>query len=131
MSKLVSSTDIQHEIKTAINFVKESVKWRPNKDKLHLEKRVRLNHLPVTTTLSDYNDIIQFIVQDENATVYLFRFGNTNYPVVVTTYEDKVWLAMFGMDGTIETAFPPDRPDDYFQDTRYQRIGKLKDIQNE
>jgi hypothetical protein len=128
MSKSILPTNLQREIVTAINFVKESVKWRSNKHWLHLEKRVRLNHLPVTTTPADYNHIIQFIVQDENATVYLFRFDNTNYPVVVTTYEDKVWLAMFGMDGIMETAFPPDRPDDYFQDSRYQLIGKLKDI---
>jgi hypothetical protein len=128
MSKSVLPTDLQHEIVTAINFVKESIKWRPNKDQLHLEKRVRLNHLPMMATLSDYNDIIRLIIHDESATVYLFHFDNIVYPVVVTSYENKVWLAMFGMDGVMETAFPPDKPDEYFQDSRYQLIGTLKDI---
>ena len=128
MSKSILSTNLQREILTAIDFVKESVTWRPNRDQVHLEKRVRLGHLPSGTTLADYNSIIQLIVNDENATIYLFQFDNISYPVVVTTDKEQVWLVMFGMNGIMETAFPPDKPDKYFRDSRYQLIGELKDI---
>jgi hypothetical protein len=80
------------------------------------------------TTVSDYNTIIQHIVRDNEATVYVFQFGNTYYPTIVTIYQKRVWLVMFGMDGIMETAFPPDKPEDYFKGPSFQLVGKLEDI---
>jgi hypothetical protein len=95
---------------------------------LHLAKRIRLGHLLPTTTLLEYNAVIQVIVEDMEAAVYVFQFADIYYPTVVTTYQERIWLAMFGMDGIMETAFPPDRPHTYFNEPKYQLVGKLKDI---
>jgi hypothetical protein len=36
---------------------------------------------------------------------------------------------VFGLDGVLETAFPPDEPDTYFtSDSRYVSVGKLEEL---
>jgi len=116
------------QIATAIHQVRQQVHWRPGKDQKHLTKRIKLGHLLPNTTVTDYNTIIQTIVKDNEALVYVFQFGNIYYPTVVTMYQKRIWLAMFGMDGIMETSFPPDKPEDYFKAPSYQLVGKLEDI---
>lgn len=122
------SAHLQVQVANAIRLVQEQTRWRPGKDQIHLAKRIRLGHIPPEGSIAEYNAIIQFIVSNKEASVYVYQFGNTYYPTVVATYQTQLWLAMFGMDGIMETAFPPDDPENYFQDTRYRLVGKLEDI---
>ena len=119
---------LRTQIADAIHQVRQQVRWRPGKDQMHLAKRIKLGHLLPTATVTDYNAIIQYIVKDNEAMVYVFQFGNRYYPTVVTMYQKRIWLAMFGMDSIMETAFPPDKPEDYFEAPSYQLVGKLEDI---
>ncbi|HRQ41272.1 MAG TPA: hypothetical protein PLD25_25420 [Chloroflexota bacterium] len=122
------SAQLQAQIANAVRLVQAQIQWRSGKEQIHLAKRSRLGHIPSGSPLAEYNAIIQFIVSDRKAFVYIYQFGNTYYPTVVTTYHTRLWLAMFGMDGVMETAFPPDDPENYFQDPRYHLVGKLEDI---
>jgi hypothetical protein len=49
----------------------------------------------------------------------------------VTTLQDKIWLTMIGLDGLMETAFPPDEPETYLQDPAFVYVGVLEEFQNE
>lgn len=120
--------DLQAQVAEAIRLVQNQIRWRPGKDQAHLNKRIRLGHISPGSSLVEYNVIIQFIVTESEADVYVYQFGDTYYPTVVTTYQKRIWLAMFGMDGVMETAFPPDDPVSYFQDPRYRWLGKLEEI---
>ena len=42
----------------AIRRMREGLRWRPEKDIQHLAKRIELGHLPVGTTLAEYEAII-------------------------------------------------------------------------
>ena len=119
---------LRTQIADAIHQVRQQVRWRSGKDRIHLTKRIKLGHLLPGTAVADYNAIIQYIVKDNEAMVYVFQFDNTYYPTVVTMYQQQIWLAMFGMDGIMETAFPPEKPEDYFKAPSYRLIGKLEDI---
>ncbi len=122
------SAQLQAQIANAIRLVQAQIQWRPGKEQVHLAKRIRLGQISPGSSLAEYNAIIQFIVSDREAFVYVYQFGNTYYPTVVATYQVRLWLAMFGMDGVMETAFPPDDPENYFQDPRYHLVGKVEDI---
>ncbi len=119
---------LQVQVANAIRLVQEQIHWRPGKDQVHVAKRIRLGQIPPGSSFAEYNAIIQFIVSNREASVYVYQFGNMYYPTVVATYQTRLWLAMFGMDGVMETAFPPDEPENYFQDPRYRLVGKLEDI---
>ena len=94
----------------------------------HLAKRIRQGHLPSTATLAEYEAIILTIVSHPHAFVYVYRYGSADYPTLVAPYKDQMWLAMFNLDGVIETAFPPDKPETYFgSDPRYIPLGLVRE----
>lgn len=78
---------------------------------------------------SEYEAIILAIVSHPDAFVFAYRYGSTDYPTLVAPYKGRTWLAMFSLDGIIETAFPPDKPDTYFSaDPRYIPVGPTKEM---
>jgi hypothetical protein len=95
----------------------------------HLTKRIRLEHLSPEATLADYETTIAAILNDNDAKVYLFVYNDIPYPTLVTTIQDRVWLAMIGIDSTMETAFPPDDPETYLADPAYTYLGQLEELQ--
>ena len=38
------------------------------------------------------------------------------------------WLVMIGLDGIMETAFPPENPAIYLAHLRFQRLGTLEEL---
>lgn len=121
--------ELKIKVADAIRQVKSGVRWKPGKDRQHLMKRIRRGHLPVTTTLVEHETIILNIITHPDAFVYVYRYGSTDYPTVVAPYKDRVWLVMFSLDGIMETSFPPDKPDTYFdQDPRYIPMGAAREI---
>jgi hypothetical protein len=112
----------------AIRRLREGVHWRPGRNTRHLAKRIELGHLPVGTTLAEYEAIIIRVISTSTAEVFVYRWGETLYPTVVAEVEGTRWLVMVGLDSTMETAFPPEDPDAYLTNLRFQRLGTLKEL---
>jgi hypothetical protein len=126
-------TDLQQppnrqRIVVAIKQVRLILRWKPRKERKHLVKRIKRGHLPSGTTLAQYEAIIRDVVSNSAAQVYVFRFGQTDYPTVVAPIASRLWLVMFSLEGVLETAFPPDNPHSYFQDPRYIQVGKMQEV---
>lgn len=121
--------DLWDQVASAIRQVQSGVRWKPGKGHRHLAKRIRQGHLPPATTLAEYEAIILAIVSHPDAFVFVYRYGSTDYPTLVAPYQGRIWLAMFNLDGIMETAFPPDEPDTYFSaDPRYIPVGAAKEM---
>jgi len=41
---------------------------------------------------------------------------------------ERVWLVMLGLDGVLETGFPPESPESYLADESFIYLGLLKDL---
>jgi hypothetical protein len=60
-------------IVAAIRRLREGVRWRPGKHAQHLTKRIELGHLPVGTTLAEYEAIIIRVISTSTAEVFVYR----------------------------------------------------------
>jgi hypothetical protein len=118
----------QGHIADAIRRLREGVRWRPGKHAQHLAKRIELGHLSVGTTLAEYEAIIIRIISTSTAEVFVYHWGETLYPTVVAEVEGIRWLVMLGLDGIMETAFPPEDPATYLANLRFQRLGTLEEL---
>lgn len=112
----------------AIGLVRERIRWKPGKDIEHLRKRIRFGHLQEGTTVADYEAIITAVVTDPDADVFVFVFDSEAYPTVVASVAGERWLAMFNLEGIMETAFPPDDADEYLADPQFVRLGTVEDV---
>ena len=118
----------QGRITEAICRLRERVRWRPGKDTQHLAKRIELGHLSVGTTLAGYEAIIIRVINTSTAEVFAYRWGETSYPTVVAEVEGVRWLVMVGLDSVMETAFPPEDPEIYLANPRFQPMGTLEEL---
>ena len=118
----------QGRIVEAIRRLRERVRWKPGKDVVHLAKRVELGHLPMGATLADYEALIVCIASTPAAEVFAYRWGGTAYPTVVAQVEGFRWLVMLGLDGIMETAFPPEDLETYLANARFTRLGTLEEL---
>ena len=128
MTDFNQSPPDRQPIARAINKVRSTLRWKPGKDHQHLVKRIKRGHLQAETTLAQYESIIRDVVCNSVAKVYVFRFGQTDYPTVVAPCAGRLWLVMFSLEGILETAFPPDHPTLYFQDPRYIKVGNMQEV---
>jgi hypothetical protein len=118
----------QGRITDAIRRLRERVRWRPGKNTQHLAKRIALGHLPFETTLAEYEVTIIRVISTSPAEVFVYRWGETVYPTVVAEVEGVRWLVMVGLDSVMETAFPPEDPETYLANLRFQRLGTLEEL---
>jgi hypothetical protein len=118
----------QGRVIDAIRRLREGLRWRPGKDTQHLAKRIELGHLPVGTTLAEYEAIVIRVISTSAAEVFVYRWGETLHPTVVAEVEGARWLVMVGFDSTMETAFPPEDPETYLANLRFQRLGTLEEL---
>lgn len=114
-------------VMVAIRSARQSLRWRAGKADEHLVKRIRLGHLPRGTRLAEYEALIQQILGEPAAEVYLFTFREDVFPTVVATVANAVWLVMLDLSGGMETAFLVEQPQDYFADPRFERLGLLQE----
>lgn len=112
----------------AIHRLWEQVRWKPGKDVQHLAKRIALGHLSVETTLAEYDALIRRVVSTPTAAVFAYRWGETLYPTVVADVEGVLWLVMLSLDGLMETAFPPEDPEEYLANPQFHRLGTLEEL---
>jgi hypothetical protein len=118
----------QGRVIDAIRRLREGLRWRPGKDTEHLAKRIELGHLPVGTTLAEYEAIIIRVISTSTAEVFVYRRGEILYPTVVAEVEGARWLVMVGLDSIMETAFPPEDPGTYLANPQFQRLGTLEEL---
>ena len=113
---------------SAIQRLQKRLKWRPGKAAVHLSKRIAPGHLPTEATLADYEAVILRAINTHDAEVFVYLWDDTVYPTAVAELDGTRWLIMMGLDGTMETAFPPEDPDVYLADQRFRRLGILKEL---
>ncbi len=114
-------------ILSAIRQASEEVRWKAGKALPHLEKRILKGHLHSNATLETYHDVIVTVMTHPEAQLYLYTFQESLYPTIVAPIADQHWLVMIGMDGVMETAFPPDDPDTYLSDAHFTHLGALQE----
>ena len=117
-----------NDILQVIEQLKTKLRWKPHKAEIHLKKRIAREHLPCSSTLDEYESIILDIINELEAQLYIYQYNDLIYPTVVATWENRLWLVMFSMDGIIETAFPPDNPTSYLDQLSFKYIGLLKEL---
>ncbi len=113
----------------AIRRVREQIIWKQGKANPHLVKRIRLGHLPEDATIEQYNAIITFVVNNNDSNVYVYVFGEMIYPTIVANMENRIWLVMIGLDGVLETSFPPDDPEGYLAKSEFIYLGSVKELE--
>lgn len=116
------------QVASAIRQVQSGIRWKPGKAIQHLKRRIDLGHLPPGATVHEYQSIIVAILNDPLADVFVYSWGDTLYPTVVSEYDGRRWLVMFSLSSVMETAFPPDDPGEYLSDPRFRRLGALREL---
>ena len=117
------------QVAEAVRRVRVQILWKPGKDQAHLRKRIARGHLLPGTAPAEYEEVIRSIVTHPEALVYVYQHGSVYYPTIVASSAGRTWLVMFSMDGILETAFPPNRPDTYFTDELgYHLLGRVREI---
>jgi hypothetical protein len=120
--------DLRQSVAKAIQAVRAKIHWKPQKDLQHLKRRIDFEHLPPDSTITDYESIISQVLHSETASVQVFRRNDDVYPTITAEYRGKVWLVMFGLSGIMETAFPPDDPEMYLADKRFEYLGEISEF---
>lgn len=121
----MSEADLWLTIIEAIGRIQKQIRWKPGKDIEHLERRIKKGHLPVGTTLGEYEAIIKTVVNCSEALVYSYDWEGTIYAAVVTDVNERRWLVMMSPEGVMETAFVIDTKD-YLEGIEYTLLGTLQ-----
>ncbi|MBE9175118.1 hypothetical protein IQ225_07005 [Synechocystis salina LEGE 06155] len=112
----------------SIEKAKRQICWKPNKANPHLLKRIRLNHLPASSDLKDYENLIQSILANPEAQVYIYTYDIDLYPKLTAYNQNRLWLLMLTAEGIVETAFPPSNPSNYLSNPAFTYLGKLGEL---
>ena len=119
--------DLRLAVAEAIRRVRHQVAWKPGKDLIHFKKRQALGHLGATTTLDDYNRLIQAVVEDPRPRVYVYRARGSVYAAVRGNL-DRPWLTIFSLAGIMEAAFPPDDIEGYLAQAGFTEMGTVEEL---
>ena len=124
------SDDELRDLIEAINSLRRKVQWKEGKDVSHLNKRIKLNHLPLTASLSDYEMLIFNLVRNGENVLYVYEFTSKVYYGLRGFIKGQVneWLVIFGVGGILETAFPPENIDEYLENRGFVLIGRIKEV---
>ena len=88
-----------------------------------------MRHLAESATIADYEQLIYDIVNDGRSVVYLYVFrGRHYYAVRGFSKENDEWLVIFGQNGIIETAFPPESPDNYLEHRGFVHLARTVEV---
>ena len=112
----------------ALHCIRKTVQWKPGKDILHLKKRQKMNHLSLSASLLDYNKVISALIGNEQNIIYLYEFRGIYYYAVRGFIHEKEWLTIFGANGVMETAFPPENIDYYLERRGFVPLGRMKEV---
>lgn len=120
------------KIGKAIQIVQNRLIWKPGSAERHLRRRINRGHLPITATLYDYESLIQTVVHQPSAQVYLYWHSTAEYRIayvsIVGKITDESWLVMFAFTGVLESAYIVERPQYYLSEPEFEWIGRVEDI---
>jgi hypothetical protein len=105
-----------------------SYRWRLGSAARHLLKRKLRGHLPTEATLGDYERIIQTVLEDAQAKVYIYRHNEVPYVTVLAVIQGRHWLVMFALDGLMESAYILANPDSYLSKPGFEMLGTLNEV---
>lgn len=120
--------ELRQQIAVAIQRVRSKIRWRPGSAEVHLLKRRLRGHLPPEATVEDYERIIHSVVNDEDATVYVYWHSGTPYVAVVAVIQNRHWLVMFALDSIMESAFVVENPDSYLNRPEFEKLGLAGEV---
>lgn len=116
------------EAALALRGLRQRVRWKPGKALIHLEKRKAMGHLPPQASVEDYRSVIQALVREEKNQVLLYRFGSERYYAARGTVSSVDWIVIVTRAGVVETAFPPDRIEEYLTKRGFVLIGTIQEV---
>ena len=67
------------------------------------------------------------MLNDRNV-VYLYEFNETHYYAIRGFSQNKEWLIIFGVEGVMETAFPPNDIDEYLEHRGFIFLGHIEEV---
>lgn len=112
----------------AIRLAQSDIRWKPGKDVEHLQRRIKLAQLPATTTLAEYEMLIQRSLSDPAAAIYIYFHNGVAYPVVIAPWLDQRWAVILTLQGVMETAFMLWNPEDYIERRSLVYVGRLEEV---
>jgi hypothetical protein len=116
------------DIAAAIHTVQAGRIWKPGGAERHLVQRIRRGHLPAGATLNEYERIIQTVIHNQDARVYIFWYRDTPYIAVVGDVNNADWLVMFAFNGVMESAYMVERPDRYLNKVEFAYVDLLSKV---
>ncbi len=78
--------------------------------------------------MDDYSRFIHTLLTGGNNLVYHYPFGVRDYYAVSGYMRDTGWLVVFGSDGVLETAFPPDDLTGYVAKHGFELLGSMEEL---
>lgn len=124
----ILSREEQSELASALFSIRQNIQWKAGKDIAHLKKRQHMGHISFSASLGYYEKIISDIVQKDDNILYVYETRVCNFYAVRGFVQDNEWLVIFGPDGVMETAFPPENIDDYLNKRGFIFIGQIKEV---
>ena len=125
--KILLSAELERLI-DALKGLREKVQWKPGKDIAHLNKRRRMGHLAQDATLAEYVKIVAELVHNGQNVLYLYEVREKHYYAVSGIIYDRIWLVIFGLQGLMETAFPPMDIEDYAERRGFVLLGQIEEV---
>jgi hypothetical protein len=120
------------KVETAVNIVRRQIRWKSAENAArHLQKRKLRGHLPNSATITDYEQVIQTVLQDTSARVYRYWYNQVAYLAVVANVQTRHWLVMFSYEGIMESAFVIERPEHYLGKPGFEWLGLLGEMTDE
>lgn len=109
---------------------KGNIRWKPGKGHSHLDKRIRLKHIPSHYTLDEYNELIICIANTNANELYLYyrdHFGQKYFSI--GSIKER-WEVIIGEDGIMETAYKITHESytNHFNEEGYLYLGTLKEV---
>ena len=120
--------NIRREVITAVQSIRQKIVWKPKKDGQHLDKRKSMGHIPQSYTLEHYNRLIQSIALGPSHQVYLYIYSEVRYYGLVGDALGVEWLVLVNSQGIMETAFPPDKLQEYLDKRGFEYLGKVSEF---
>ena len=116
------------QLTQAIRLAQAQRLWKPGRAEWHLHKRKSRNHLPPEATLADYEQIIQSILDDNTAKVYIYQESDEPYIAVSSLNQEQLWLVIFDRNGILETAFVVKNPTSYLGKPEFTFVDMLSNL---
>jgi hypothetical protein len=120
---------VEHEdISSLIQRLRQGNIWKPAAAARNLQKRKLRGHLPPDATLTDYEVVIQHVLEAEGVLVYIYSTGESPYLAVDAWLNSRLWLVIVSFEGIMETAFVVENSETYLDREAFPYVGKMSEV---